>query len=784
MSINETKFRKGYVETPELRTDNIKFLGQDYPLFDVVSQSFVPNPTEFEKEFTVASSYANTLMSGIRILTHNPVYENSGLLTLTEISLFTHQRTGNDQVPTGEIIVLCVYYKRDNNYIFIGNSSNPYVNPNTAQQLTFKFDNLKLYQVINENEYLPYSEIYIKPLRVRIDAFDTAIIGDTSWDNNDNMTNLMLKGCTGSSFSYNHYVTSLDGSFSPHLIFKYKSGSFSVNDRIPHNMNGDVHLTVEEKRQVEAVCNMSNLIFDENSSEYVKSTVDTRTINSSYSRTNPETMCSIEIVPTDYVGKRLSEIYIRRADGGQTARYMNQKYLQADCYGENGQLITTKFSTNYNSQFNGDNNETGFQFSNFEILPEYKKIEFRISESNTTRQDLVYLSFVGGSLRNSANGSYRIKDGWILKWLDGAPASGENPSAQNNMSPDFSLVFEERNLIIGTGIVNHITNNSIHITDEQKEKLNSIDSLTTRISDIETSIGDNGSISQDIEELSGNISAHISDNVKHITAQERTTWNNKLSSITAGNGIEITDNTISVITTDVIEESDKIPTANALYNTFYGTRTFNNYDTSKYTESADTVGTIVLSKKHFIKEGKITKFAIPHDKNIDNGEGGHLVIEVFAEDSSKADGYDKANPIHRYYSDNYYAYKMNTQNGKYEWTFNNTECLIPSDYKVVHLSLVTDNTVVPSIGSSNNNKFRINCLAKNGDRDEGVVYEEDDECTLYWKGNDNPNVGGANRVAIVQLEYIGNKLDDFSIVPMLLERIAALEAKVSELENS
>ena len=37
MSINETKFRKGYVETPELRTDNIKFLGLDYPLFDVVS---------------------------------------------------------------------------------------------------------------------------------------------------------------------------------------------------------------------------------------------------------------------------------------------------------------------------------------------------------------------------------------------------------------------------------------------------------------------------------------------------------------------------------------------------------------------------------------------------------------------------------------------------------------------------------------------------------------------------------------------------------------------------
>jgi hypothetical protein len=285
-------------------------------------------------------------------------------------------------------------------------------------------------------------------------------------------------------------------------------------------------------------------------------------------------------------------------------------------------------------------------------------------------------------------------------------------------------------------------------------------------------------------------SNHVSETRIHVSPADREKWDNIVIpdpiTYTAGNGIEITDNAISVITTDVIEESDKIPTAKALYNTFYGTRTFTNYDSSKYTQSADTVGTIVLSKKHFVKDCKITKFAIPHDKDITNGEGGHLVIEVFAEDLSKADGYDKANPIHRYYSDNYYAYKMNTQYGKYEWTFNNIECLIPSDYKVVHLSLVTNDTIVPYIGSSKNNRFRIKCLAKSGNRDEGVVYEEDDECTLYWKAvdRDNPNIGGANRVAIVQVEYIGNKLDDFSIVPMLLERIAALEAKVSELENS
>lgn len=254
---------------------------------------------------------------------------------------------------------------------------------------------------------------------------------------------------------------------------------------------------------------------------------------------------------------------------------------------------------------------------------------------------------------------------------------------------------------------------------------------------------------------------------------------------TAGNGIDITDNTISVISTDVIEESDKIPTAKALYNTFYGTRTFNNYDTSKYTHLADTVGTIVLSKKHFISGGKITKVLVPHgntQEDLNNGQGGFLVIDVFKEDNSFSEGYDKNNPTHRYWADEYYAYKNRLNEGHYEWTFNKRECIIPDDYKVVHLSLVVDEANVPNVGvtSSSNAQFRINCLAKNGNRDEGVVYEEDDECKLYWQGGTN----GENRVAIVQVEYIGNKLNDYYIVPMLLERISALEARVSELENS
>jgi hypothetical protein len=90
------------------------------------------------------------------MLTHTPVYHNTGLLMLTEISLFAHDRPSNNLVSDDEVIALCVYYRNNNDYVYIGCSSNPYANlntidikpydtPNTAGQITFTFDDLKLY---------------------------------------------------------------------------------------------------------------------------------------------------------------------------------------------------------------------------------------------------------------------------------------------------------------------------------------------------------------------------------------------------------------------------------------------------------------------------------------------------------------------------------------------------------------------------------------------------------------------------------------------------------------
>ena len=418
------------------------------------------------------------------------------------------------------------------------------------------------------------------------------------------------------------------------------------------------------------------------------------------------------------------------------------------------------------------------------------------------------MSFCGSSLRNSSNRGYRAKDGWILKWLNGAPESGTNSSTQNNLTPDFSIVFSKGVTIKGSGMIKHVTNSNIHVTAEDKERWDNLEVELNEGSFIE--IGENNTISvkttnsisfdektvpttkavylgmsntltdaqtyadeavtghrnqsglHTSSDLQNKWNGHVDDDTIHVTQTEKDKWNNIVIPeqivYTEGNNIAISDdNIISVVTTNALDNSDSIPTSKAVYDTFYEDKSFNNFNTEIYTAKADTVGTVVLSKKHFISGGKITKVEIPHGntrEDLDNGEGGYLVIEVFAEDTTQADGYDKTNPIHRYYADEYYAYKNRLNEGKYEWTFNNTDCIIPNDYKVVHLSLVIQNTTIPAVGSNNNAKFRVNCLAKNDNKNEDVVFEEDDECRVYWKGNTN----GGNYVAIVNVDYTVDKL--------------------------
>lgn len=472
MSIEETKLYKESVETPVLKTNDIEYMGFTIPMYDVVENDFIPSNIEQDVQLNKNTS-SNKDCGCIRILPNTNLFEKIGIMTLTGISLFSHAKQGNQN-----FVVLCVYAKKNGQYKFIGHSTNPFLNSNNAIEMIFQFDNLNLFESIQKDGdivYAPYREVFIKPLILESTQYDKMIseIENPDW-NNELFTTLRLEGCSNTHNNFSPYLTDYDLTFGPHVKMKFKTGNYVVGDKIPHNSNGVVHLSPSEKQKVIDLYNLSISYFNDSDTEKTLIPIDTRLLDQQYNRTNGQIMCSFTIDPTDYVGKTISELRFRHAVN--TDKRMVNKYLQADCYDESGALIDTFFSIEPKSQTATETGETTFQFyDNFIIKEDYKNIQFRISPSNVERANATYYSFAGSSLRNSQtndnDSKYRAKDGWILKWLNGAPVSGTNPLAQNNLTPDFTIIFGSREIIKGSGFIKHINNNDIHVTADEKQSL-------------------------------------------------------------------------------------------------------------------------------------------------------------------------------------------------------------------------------------------------------------------------------------------------------------------------
>ena len=310
MSITETKFRKGFVETPILKTNNIEYLGLEYPMYDVVNKTFVPSPNGFEEEFGQSSAHLEKEFEVIRILPHTPLLENVGLITLRGISLHTCDRDGGL-----EYITLCVYGRKGTEYEYLGHSTNAFINPIKETIADFDFD-IQLFSELNGVK-VPYREVYLKPLIVQIDEkgkFEVEEI-HTRWDNMAYRTRLKLKSCDNYNVNFNPYITNVEGTHSPHVFFRYQTGTYTINDKIAHTANGDVHLNPFEKEKFEELCEISDRVFNEDDFIIDENIIDTRELNSAYNSRGAEIMCSFTIVPTDFVGHNLTELRFRCGGG-------------------------------------------------------------------------------------------------------------------------------------------------------------------------------------------------------------------------------------------------------------------------------------------------------------------------------------------------------------------------------------------------------------------------------------------------------------------------------------
>ncbi len=171
--------------------------------------------------------------------------------------------------------------------------------------------------------------------------------------------------------------------------------------------------------------------------------------------------------------------------------------------------------------------------------------------------------------------------------LTGKPTTLEGYGITDAQSKLSSTQMDAVNSGINSSVVeaveNHLKNSNIHVTTSDKEEWSGKqDALTTgdginiegtTISvdksfvatkdDLEDkqdklTLAQQSAVNSGIDSTKvGSYDTHLADTTKHITAAERTAWNAKQAALTAGNGININNNTISVDTGVVQEKLDE-----------------------------------------------------------------------------------------------------------------------------------------------------------------------------------------------------------------------------------
>ena len=231
------------------------------------------------------------------------------------------------------------------------------------------------------------------------------------------------------------------------------------------------------------------------------------------------------------------------------------------------------------------------------------------------------------------------------------------------------------------------------------------------------------------------------------------------------------------ISTEITDDSTSIPSTQLMFRELYSysdfTQVTNNYDEEiNGSDKAHAFGTIVLTKNHFIT-GVLRKLTFYHDNVGGNGvstDEGYLCVQVYKNDTT---------PWKTYYSS---APSSFNSSKKYVFEFNDE--VLPEDYTRVEMSMVSDNTVTPIIGSGTNTlKMRAFVLTTSSNNDnEGNVYPGyDDGCLLYWHGG-----GSGNHVIRYTAEWATGEYDSRlnqmeTKVRMMEETIALLQAKIEEL---
>ena len=458
MSIKETKLFKGSVETPKLVTDEIEYLGYELPLYDKISAQFVSEPKLYKKDFGTSTSSTTGVYDCIRFLPYSSVLQQNKIVTLKNLSLYL---AGAGSSNWTNWFVVCAYTLVGGNYTFVGHSKNAFAISSHASLAKFNFD----LELCNKVTLMPYKQIFFKFYSVQVNANGELItnVGQPQWLS-PNFTTLNLIGTRSNDLvNYDPHFVVLSEDITPKATIEYSTGNYITNQRIPHNLNGDVHLSKEYKDKIDTICELSDKMFVTNDEIVNKTIVDT---NDTGISSGSDKLCCIIINPEKYIGKFLKAFLLRLHEGA-----VRDKYLQADCYDAGGSLVETYFSISHPTQTNLD---AIFYFDGFQMKENFHKIKFKLSNQNTSRQEN-YLTFFGKTFTSKTSGQYTYAKGWQIEWLQGAPDSGgedliRNP---NDRTPNVLIRFDD-NLVVGENITKHMMSSKLHLVEDEREILDAV----------------------------------------------------------------------------------------------------------------------------------------------------------------------------------------------------------------------------------------------------------------------------------------------------------------------
>lgn len=136
--------------------------------------------------------------------------------------------------------------------------------------------------------------------------------GEESYEWEDiSFTPMKVKGCNKNNSSYNPYIiTDGDNGITPHVKFLYSAANLGVGDKIPHNLNAEVHLTPRDKENVERLSELGSAVLMEEQKHV--DIIDTRNQTTNYAKTGSARIVSVLMNPNKCVGLLLEEIEIRR----------------------------------------------------------------------------------------------------------------------------------------------------------------------------------------------------------------------------------------------------------------------------------------------------------------------------------------------------------------------------------------------------------------------------------------------------------------------------------------